>query len=51
MKAFWGLLASFIAVALSVVSVTAVDIWQISPFRSYARTSRVRRWIFGENRP
>jgi hypothetical protein len=51
MKTFWSLLASFIAVVLSVVSVTAVDIWQISPFRPYARTSRVRRWIFGEHRP
>jgi hypothetical protein len=51
MKAFGGLLASFIALILSVVSATAVDVWQISPFRSYARTSRVRRWIFGEHRP
>jgi len=51
MKTFWGLLASFTAVFLSVVSVTAVDIWQISPFRSHAKTSRVRRWIFGDHRP
>ncbi|MFP5236024.1 MAG: hypothetical protein ACLGSD_08975 [Acidobacteriota bacterium] len=50
MKAFWGLVASFIAVVLSVVSVAAVDIWQISPFRSYANTSRVRRWMFGQHR-
>lgn len=46
----WGLFASFIAVLLSVVSLTAVDIWQLSPFRPYARTSRVRRWMFGEHR-
>lgn len=39
-KTFWGLLASFTAIFLSVISVTAVDIWRISPFRSYARTSR-----------
>jgi hypothetical protein len=31
MKTFWGLLASFIAVLSSVVSVTPVDIWLISP--------------------
>lgn len=50
-NSFWGLLASVIAVFLSVISVTAVDIWRISPFRPYAGTSRVRRWMSGELRP
>lgn len=49
-KTFCGLLASCIAVFLSVISVTAIDIWRISAFRPYARTSRVRRWMFGEHR-
>lgn len=46
MKTFWGLLASVIALLLSVAFMTPVDIWHLSPFRPYARTSRVRRWMF-----
>ena len=51
MKTFWGLLASFLAVVVSVVSLFPMDIWQMPTFRPYAQTSRVRRWIFDERRP
>lgn len=51
MKTLGGLLVSSIAVLLSLTSMTVVDLWRISPFRPQARTSRVRRWMFGELRP
>ena len=45
-KTVWGLLASFIAVFCSVCSLYPVDVWTLPLFRPYARTSRLRRWMF-----
>jgi hypothetical protein len=45
-KTFGGLLASFIAVFCTVVSLYPLDVWKMPVFRPYARTSRLRRWMF-----
>jgi hypothetical protein len=42
----WGLLASFIAVFCSLCSLYPLDVWRMPVFRPYARTSRLRRWMF-----
>lgn len=49
-KTLLGLLASFSAVFLTVCSVCPIDVWQMPRFRPYARTSRLRRWMFGGRR-
>jgi hypothetical protein len=46
-KTLPGLIASFIAVFGSVLSLYPWDVWRWMPiFRPYARTSRLRRWMF-----
>jgi hypothetical protein len=50
-KTFLGLLASFIAVFGTVLSQYPWDPWRwFTVFRPYARTSRLRRWMF-DGRP
>ncbi|HEY1804344.1 MAG TPA: hypothetical protein VGG45_07660 [Terracidiphilus sp.] len=46
-KNFLGLLASLIAVFVAVLSVCPWDVWVMPVFHPYARTSRLRRWMFG----
>jgi hypothetical protein len=50
-RTFLGLLASYTAVFISVFGLFPVDIWELPVFRPYARTSRVRRWMFNGRPP
>jgi hypothetical protein len=50
-KTLLGLLASFFAAFLSVCSLYPVDVWAMPVFRPYARTSRLRRWLFAQHIP
>ncbi len=45
-KTLWGLLASFTAVFGTLCSLYPWDVWTMPVFRPYARTSRLRRWMF-----
>ena len=45
-KTFLGLLAPFLAVSGIVCNLYPWDVWRMPVFRTYARTSRLRRWMF-----
>ncbi len=45
-ETFWSLLASIIAVFGTLCCQYPWDVWRMPVFRPYARTSRLRRWMF-----
>ncbi len=50
-KTFLSLLASFIALLSAFLWLAPWDVWQLPVFRPYARTSRLRRWMFNGRPP